>query len=124
MREKPQIDWFLFLDADMGIVNPDHLIEEYLGESFVFLLINVYIRFNQSTHLDPAADMIFYDRLFNYEIMAGSYLAKNTEFTHNFLLKWSLYERKLIPGSFQAISTDNGAIQVRTFYLYLSFVDF
>jgi hypothetical protein len=61
---------------------------------------------------DREADLIFYDRLYNYEIMAGSYLAKNTHFTHNFLLRWASYEFKVKPGSFQASSTDNGAIHV------------
>lgn len=42
--------------------------------------------------------------------MAGSYLAKNTNFTHNFLKRWALYEYKVKPNSFQARTTDNGAI--------------
>lgn len=92
MLEHPHYDWFLFMDADMGVVNPNHLIEEYI---------------------DPNADLIFYDRLYNYEIMAGSYLAKNSEFARNFLLNWSLYEHRVNPDSFHG--TDNGAIHVSSF---------
>ena len=49
------VEWLLFLDADMGVVNPNHLLEEYVNAS---------------------AEMIFYERSFDYEIMAGSYLAR------------------------------------------------
>ncbi|KAI6217178.1 hypothetical protein M3Y95_01231600 [Aphelenchoides besseyi] len=69
----------LFLDADIGVVNPNHLIEEF-------------------TH--PAADLIFYNRLYNYEITSGAYLAKNTEFARSFLKHWGSYEYKVHPGSF------------------------
>lgn len=83
------IEWFLFLDADIGVVNPNHTIEEYTNST---------------------ADIIFYDRIYDYEIMAGSYLARNTNFTRDFLLYWSQYEWRVKPGSFHG--TDNGAIQV------------
>jgi hypothetical protein len=42
-------------------------------------------------------------------------LAKNNKFSHDFLLKWSLYEHKIIPKSFQAIASDNAAIHVCVF---------
>ena len=55
MKNHPEIDYILFLDGDMGVINPNHIIEEYI---------------------DPSLDLIFYDRYYNYEIMAGAYIAK------------------------------------------------
>ncbi|VDK69299.1 unnamed protein product, partial [Cylicostephanus goldi] len=50
-------DWLLFLDADMAVVNPNHLIEEYIPAN-------------------PDIHVVFYNRIFNHEVMAGSYLLR------------------------------------------------
>ncbi|RCN51242.1 hypothetical protein ANCCAN_02603, partial [Ancylostoma caninum] len=84
----PQYDYILFMDADMGVVNPKRRIEEYL---------------------DSKADIIFYDRFYNWEIAAGSYLVKNTTWSQNFLYGLANYENRL-PNSFHG--TDNGGLHV------------
>ncbi|KAI6220378.1 hypothetical protein M3Y99_01606300 [Aphelenchoides fujianensis] len=43
MEERPTVEWFVFLNADVGVVNPDRLLEEFV---------------------DGRADLAFNDRLF------------------------------------------------------------
>ncbi|CAJ0594002.1 unnamed protein product [Cylicocyclus nassatus] len=83
-----QEEWLLFLDADMAVVNPNHLIEEYIPA-----ISDIHV--------------IFYNRIFNHEVMAGSYLLRNSDISHKFLMLWSNYEFAL-PNSFHG--SDNGAI--------------
>ncbi|KHJ93658.1 hypothetical protein OESDEN_06427 [Oesophagostomum dentatum] len=82
----PLFDYILFLDADIGVVNPKRLIEEYI---------------------DANAEIVFYDRFYNWEIMAGAYLVKNTRWAQQFLYGFANYEFRL-PKSFHG--TDNGAL--------------
>lgn len=48
-------EWILFIDADMTVINPNHLIEEWIDEDY---------------------NLLFYLRIFNSEIAAGSYLVR------------------------------------------------
>ncbi|PIC34051.1 hypothetical protein B9Z55_013819 [Caenorhabditis nigoni] len=59
--------------------------------------------------MDNQFDLIFYDRFFNWEVMAGSYIVKNSKFSVDFLTEFSNYEQKLPKG---AHGSDNGAIHL------------
>ncbi|CAL2040303.1 unnamed protein product [Caenorhabditis brenneri] len=82
----PRFDAVLFIDADHGVVNPRRRIEEFM---------------------DPKFDIVFYDRFFNWEVMAGSYIVKNTEYSLDFLSEFANFENNLPKG---AHGSDNGAI--------------
>lgn len=88
LKTNPSVDYALVIDGDMMVINPNRRIEEFINEN---------------------VDVTFYNRLFMYEIMAGSFLVKNSEFTHHFIRHWYEYEFKHPRGYH---GTDNGAIQM------------
>uniref|UniRef100_A0A0N5B795 Glycosyltransferase n=1 Tax=Strongyloides papillosus TaxID=174720 RepID=A0A0N5B795_STREA len=74
-KYKNEIKYIVFIDGDIGVVNPVHRLENYLPKD--------------------GEDILFYDRTFNYEIMAGSYIIRNTLYTRSFLKLFADYEYKM-----------------------------
>ncbi|CAJ0569656.1 unnamed protein product, partial [Mesorhabditis spiculigera] len=89
MKREPY-DWFLFFGADNGVINPIRRIEEYIPE-------------------EPTVNVMFYNRFYNDEIMADSYLIRNTQQSYDFLNLWVEYYN--ITKDYECSGTDNGAIQ-------------
>jgi hypothetical protein len=86
----PKYDYMLFLDADVGVINPTHLIEEWI---------------------DERVNVIFYDRLWNHEIMTGGYLIKNSAYSIEFLKNFAYFFNDLPKDRYTG--SDNGAIHVK-----------
>ncbi|KAK5973750.1 hypothetical protein GCK32_006315 [Trichostrongylus colubriformis] len=82
----PKYHLLLYIDADMGVVNPKRRIEEYI---------------------DDHVEITFFDRFYNWEIAAGSYIVRNTAWSQNFLKGFADYEYRL-PAQYHG--TDNGAL--------------
>jgi hypothetical protein len=78
----------LFIDGDIGVVNPYRLIEEFI---------------------DDRVNIIFYDRLFNWEVATGSYLIRNSQYSIEFLSGFA--NVAVLPNN-PLYGSDNGAIHV------------
>lgn len=60
-------------------------------------------------HRDQDADLVFYERIWNPEVMAGNYFARSSNFSIHFLQHWASYQFRQ-PRGFS--SADNGAIHL------------
>lgn len=54
--------------------------------------------------------MLAAERFFNWEIASGNYIARNSEFSKDFLRKWADYQY-IQPDNFNG--ADNGVLQVQ-----------
>ncbi|ETN82802.1 hypothetical protein NECAME_17634 [Necator americanus] len=83
------------------------------------LQTTLYTRFNIKSftisfrtiesYIEENVEIIFYDRFYTYEVMAGTYLVKNSDWSRNFLDGWANYEYRL-PRSFHG--SDNGVLNL------------
>lgn len=98
-----QDHWFLVLDGDIAVINPNHRIEEYIEASR-----NGY-----------EGDVIHGLRFHNNAVTACIYLVKNSQFGREYVRAWSdLYpeqyhhplEKSDIPLHYGGANSDNGAL--------------
>uniref|UniRef100_A0A0K0F557 Uncharacterized protein n=1 Tax=Strongyloides venezuelensis TaxID=75913 RepID=A0A0K0F557_STRVS len=74
-KYRNKIKYIVVINADIGVVNPLRRLESYLPKD--------------------EEDILFYERINNNEIAAGSYIIKNTLFARSFLKFYADYEYKI-----------------------------
>uniref|UniRef100_A0A0N4Z8T1 Glycosyltransferase n=1 Tax=Parastrongyloides trichosuri TaxID=131310 RepID=A0A0N4Z8T1_PARTI len=81
-------DYIIFIDGDVAVINPIQTIEKYLPKG--------------------KEEIIFYDRIYNKEISAGSYIMRNSKYSRDFLMFFANYDFKI---PFTNDGRDNVALQ-------------
>ncbi|CAJ0573964.1 unnamed protein product, partial [Mesorhabditis spiculigera] len=101
LMKRVTYDWFLFLGDDIGVINPVRRLEEFIPA-------------------EHTVNLVFYNRFYRDEIMADSYLIRNTQQSLEFLTRWADYGNNTKDAG--CLGTDNGAIQASgTFAFYMPF---
>ncbi|CAJ0944726.1 unnamed protein product, partial [Mesorhabditis belari] len=98
LMKKSRHEWFLMIDADMGVINPNQSFYNFLPK------LN-----------DKELFAVFSDRDYSSEIMAGTYLARNNEKGKDFLMSWARSWNRYMGGE----NLDNGALPVMILRKYL-----
>ncbi|CAI4229771.1 unnamed protein product [Auanema sp. JU1783] len=88
LMDTRQHDWYVFLDSDMEVVNEKRSFSEFI---------------------DSKHDVLLYDRFWNWEIMAGSYIVKGSDFGKKFVKGFANFEFQ--HPKHKHHGTDNGGIQ-------------
>ncbi|CAF0942956.1 unnamed protein product [Adineta ricciae] len=91
MKSMINIQWFAVLDGDIFAFNNSKLIEDFIPN-------------NTNIHL------IYYERFYTGEIMAGAYLIENHPWSHRLLYKWSQFYFQLPRIGYH--NHDNGALHM------------
>uniref|UniRef100_A0A8R1U9K6 Nucleotide-diphospho-sugar transferase domain-containing protein n=1 Tax=Pristionchus pacificus TaxID=54126 RepID=A0A8R1U9K6_PRIPA len=87
LNQLNESSYILFIDADVGVVNPNKLIDEFI---------------------QPEFDIYLYNRFYNWEY-AAQYIVKNNERGRNWVKMWAEMEFTL-PKSFHG--SDNGSLHM------------
>lgn len=66
-------------------------------------------KFSLKNWTSTGEDIVLYERIWNTEIMAGNYIARNNPRTRQFLREWSEFEYEMPPNAFS--SSDNGKLR-------------
>lgn len=82
----PHYHTILYIDADMGVVNPKRFVYNIHVASVINSVdpTSTYSR-RIEEYMDEGVEISFFDRFYNWEVAAGSYIVKNTEWTQKFL---------------------------------------
>ena len=92
-------------------------VREYLAtqpSNDIFVVVDIdmtvgALEVDMSKWLTDNADVSFYTRAWNYEVAAGNYIIRNTEFSRTFLQAWTMFDNHK-PTGFS--SADNGALHL------------
>ncbi|CAD7953834.1 unnamed protein product [Amoebophrya sp. A120] len=83
----PGPEYYFVVDSDMAVAGLEQSLAPWLDGN--------------------PADLTFYERSWNFEVMAGNYIVKNTPFATQFLENWAKFYHRRPPGF---SSSDQGAI--------------
>eukprot|EP00392_Amoebophrya_sp_AT5.2_P019055 g19759.t1 len=82
-----EYDYYFVVDSDMALAGAELKLDSWIEQN--------------------PADVTFYERSWNFEVMAGNYIVRNTPFATEFLERWAAFYHRRPPGF---SSSDQGAI--------------
>uniref|UniRef100_A0A914D6M0 Glycosyltransferase n=1 Tax=Acrobeloides nanus TaxID=290746 RepID=A0A914D6M0_9BILA len=93
MEKRSDLSYFLFIGADMGVVNPAHKIEEYIipGIDLFFYYRIGLLKLTNGSFITPSVqhNVTSINYWGPFDIMADSFILRNTNYTRTFLRYWA-----------------------------------